>query len=189
YHTEIMALENVRVLKLFLIYLLHHPQSMVTQIKSNPTFLAHRMVNVRHRRQDRGPVDSTIPKSRLITREPSEDFVKTSHVVNTPVHTMHIMGDLGPPGNLCIYYTALYVITLKYIPIQELKTDGNEVVTIKPDFNKGKEPYRPVETKREKRGVWRLTLQNVSEGIRPEETDRQQCIQWGKKVFDPLLIL
>uniref|UniRef100_A0A4W5LSE5 Uncharacterized protein n=2 Tax=Hucho hucho TaxID=62062 RepID=A0A4W5LSE5_9TELE len=72
--------------------------SMVTQIKSNPTFLAHRMVNVRHRRQDRGPVDSTIPKSRLITREPSEDFVKTSHVVNTPVHTMHIMGDLGPPG-------------------------------------------------------------------------------------------
>uniref|UniRef100_A0A4W5JF67 Uncharacterized protein n=1 Tax=Hucho hucho TaxID=62062 RepID=A0A4W5JF67_9TELE len=68
--------------------------------KSNPTFLAYRMANVRHRRQDRRPVDSTIPKSRLITREPSEDFVKTSHVVNTPVHTMHIMGDLGPPGKL-----------------------------------------------------------------------------------------
>uniref|UniRef100_A0A4W5JMB6 Uncharacterized protein n=1 Tax=Hucho hucho TaxID=62062 RepID=A0A4W5JMB6_9TELE len=44
--------------------------------------------------------DSTIPKSRLITWEPSEDFVKTSHVVNTPVQTMHIMGDLGPPGKL-----------------------------------------------------------------------------------------
>ena len=42
--------------------------------------------------------DSTIPKSRLITWDPSEDFVKTSHMVNTPVQTMHIMGDLGPAG-------------------------------------------------------------------------------------------
>ncbi|XP_031674727.1 Meckel syndrome type 1 protein-like [Oncorhynchus kisutch] len=47
-----------------------HSQSMVTQVKSNPTLLAHRMANVRHRRQDRRPVDSTIPKSRLITWEP-----------------------------------------------------------------------------------------------------------------------
>ncbi|XP_064820932.1 tectonic-like complex member MKS1 [Oncorhynchus masou masou] len=73
---------------------------MVTQVKSNPTLLAHRMVNVRHRRQDRRLVDRTIPKSRLITWEPSEDFVKTSHMVNTPVQTMHIMGDLGPAGKL-----------------------------------------------------------------------------------------
>ncbi|XP_055731183.1 tectonic-like complex member MKS1 isoform X3 [Salvelinus fontinalis] len=56
------------------------------------------MANVRHRRHDKRPVDSTVPKSRLITWEPSEDFMKTSHVVNTPVQTMHIMGDLGPPG-------------------------------------------------------------------------------------------
>lgn len=42
--------------------------------------------------------DSTFPKSRLITWEPSEDFVKTSHVVNTPVQTMRIMDDLEPPG-------------------------------------------------------------------------------------------
>lgn len=42
--------------------------------------------------------DRTIPKSRLITWDPSEDFVKTSHMVNTPVQTMHIMGNLGPAG-------------------------------------------------------------------------------------------
>ncbi|XP_029546711.1 tectonic-like complex member MKS1 isoform X8 [Salmo trutta] len=140
-------------------------QSMVRQVKSNPTFLAHRMANVRHRRQDRQPVDSTFPKSRLITWEPSEDFVKTSHVVNTPVQTMHIMGDMGPLGKLGQKEKECLLCTIR--------ADGNGVITIKPDFNKGKEPYR-VETEGEKREVWRLTLENVSEGIRPEEKEREQ---------------
>ncbi|XP_029546757.1 Meckel syndrome type 1 protein isoform X5 [Salmo trutta] len=103
-------------------------QSMVRQVKSNPTFLAHRMANVRHRRQDRQPVDSTFPKSRLITWEPSEDFVKTSHVVNTPVQTMHIMGDLGPPGKLGQKEKECLLCTIR--------ADGYGVITTKPDFNK-----------------------------------------------------
>ncbi|XP_029546710.1 tectonic-like complex member MKS1 isoform X7 [Salmo trutta] len=112
-----------------------------------------------------GKGDSTFPKSRLISWEPSEDFVKTSHVVNTPVQTMHIMGDLGPPGKLGQKEKECLLCTIR--------ADGNGVITIKPDFNKGKEPYR-VETEGEKREVWRLTLENVSEGIRPEEKEREQ---------------
>uniref|UniRef100_A0A8C7W842 MKS transition zone complex subunit 1 n=1 Tax=Oncorhynchus mykiss TaxID=8022 RepID=A0A8C7W842_ONCMY len=175
YHTEIMAQERTRGRRNRRIFTYTdfdrftnwegHSQSMVTQVKSNPTFLAERMANVRHRRQDRRPVDSTIPKSRLITWEPSEDFVKTSHMVNTPVQTMHIMGDLGPPGKLGQKE--------KECLLCMIRADGNGVVTIKPDFNKGKEPYR-VETEGEKREVWRLTLENVSEGIRPEEKEREQ---------------
>ncbi|XP_042182820.1 Meckel syndrome type 1 protein isoform X1 [Oncorhynchus tshawytscha] len=175
YHTEIMAQERTRGRRNRRIFTYTdfdrftnwegHSQSMVTQVKSNPTFLAERMANVRHRRQDRRPVDSTIPKSRLITWEPSEDFVKTSHVVNTPVQTMHIMGDLGPPGKLGQKEKECLLCTIR--------ADGNGVVTIKPDFNKAKEPYR-VETEGEKREVWRLTLENVSEGIRPEEKEREQ---------------
>ncbi|KAK6322510.1 hypothetical protein J4Q44_G00073020 [Coregonus suidteri] len=175
YHTEIIALGRTRGRRNRRIFTYSdfdrytnwegHSQSMVTQVKSNPTFLAERMANVRHRRQDRRPVDSTIPKSRLITWEPSEDFVKTSHVVNTPVQTMHIMGDLGPPGKLGQKEKECLLCTIR--------ADGNGVVTIKPDFNKGKEPYR-VETEGEKREVWRLTLENVSEGIRPEEKEREQ---------------
>ncbi|XP_055770411.1 uncharacterized protein LOC129846488 [Salvelinus fontinalis] len=101
---------------------------MVTQVKSNPTFLAHRMANVRHRRHDRHPVDGTFPKFRLITWEPSGDFMKTSHVVNTPVQTMHIMGDLGPPGKLGQNEKECLLCTIR--------ADGNGVITIKPDFNK-----------------------------------------------------
>ncbi|XP_042182835.1 Meckel syndrome type 1 protein-like isoform X1 [Oncorhynchus tshawytscha] len=123
---------------------LQHSQSMVTQVKSNPTLLAHRMANVRHRRQDRHPVDRTIPKSRLITWDPSEDFVKTSHMVNTPVQTIHIMGNLGPAGKLGQKEKECLLCTIR--------ADGNGVVTIKPDFNKGK-----VETEGEKREVWRQT--------------------------------
>ncbi|CAB1352390.1 unnamed protein product [Coregonus sp. 'balchen'] len=174
YHTEIIALGRTRGRRNRRIFTYSdfdrytnwegHSQSMVTQVKSNPTFLAERMANVRHRRQDRRPVDSTIPKSRLITWEPSEDFVKTSHVVNTPVQTMHIMGDLGPPGKLGQKEKECLLCTIR--------ADGNGVVTIKPDFNKGKEPYR--QTEGEKREVWRLTLENVSEGIRPEEKEREQ---------------
>ncbi|XP_029546746.1 Meckel syndrome type 1 protein-like isoform X1 [Salmo trutta] len=138
YHTEIVALERTRGRRNRRIFTYTDSdcytnwegdsQSMVTQVKSNPTFLAHRMANVRHRRQDRQPVDSTFPKSRLITWEPSEDFVKTSHVVNTPVQTMHIMGDLGPPGKLGQKEKECLLCTIR--------ADGYGVITIKPDFNK-----------------------------------------------------
>uniref|UniRef100_A0A8C8DED2 MKS transition zone complex subunit 1 n=1 Tax=Oncorhynchus tshawytscha TaxID=74940 RepID=A0A8C8DED2_ONCTS len=132
YHTEIMAQERTRGRRNRRIFTYTdfdrftnwegHSQSMVTQVKSNPTFLAERMANVRHRRQDRRPV-------------------------------------LGQKEKECLLCT--------------IRADGNGVVTIKPDFNKAKEPYR-VETEGEKREVWRLTLENVSEGIRPEEKEREQ---------------
>lgn len=42
--------------------------------------------------------DYNTSKSKIINWEPTEDFVKSSHVVNSSMQTMHIMGDLGPPG-------------------------------------------------------------------------------------------
>lgn len=42
--------------------------------------------------------DVNIPKARLVVWEPSKEFLKSSHIVNTPMQTMHIMADLGPAG-------------------------------------------------------------------------------------------
>lgn len=42
--------------------------------------------------------DCSVPKSKIINWEPTEEFVKSSHVLNSTMQTMHIMGDLGPPG-------------------------------------------------------------------------------------------
>ncbi|KAM4620186.1 tectonic-like complex member MKS1 [Polymixia lowei] len=142
-----------------------HSQDLVTTAKSTPTFLAERMANIRHRRQERRTMDCSVPKSKMITWDPTEDFVKSSHVVNNSMQTMHIMGDLGPSGKLgqreneCLLFT--------------IRTDGNGIVIVKPDFNNGKEPYR-IETEGEKKEVWRLTLENISKGMNPEEKEREQ---------------
>ena len=41
--------------------------------------------------------DIGIPKAKIINWEPTEEFVRNTHVVNNVMQTMHIMADLGPP--------------------------------------------------------------------------------------------
>ncbi|KAM3602157.1 uncharacterized protein V6R79_025205 [Siganus canaliculatus] len=138
---------------------------LLNTTKSSPTFLAERMASVRHRRQDRRTTDSSISKSKIINWEPTEEFVKSSHVVNSTMQTMHIMADLSPAGKLGQKENECLLVTIK--------TDGNGTVIIKPDFNKGKEPYRVV-TDGVTRDVWRLFLENVSTAMKPEEKEREQ---------------
>ncbi|TSL34523.1 Meckel syndrome type 1 protein [Bagarius yarrelli] len=109
-------------------------QSLLTPDKSEPTFLAERMANVRHRRQDRRPVDTNVPKARLVVWEPSREFMKSSHIVSTPMQTMHIMADLGPAGKPALKENEYVLCTIK--------ADSNGVLTVKPDFNSGRGPYR-----------------------------------------------
>ncbi|XP_070839951.1 tectonic-like complex member MKS1 isoform X2 [Chaetodon trifascialis] len=142
-----------------------HSTELLTTAKSSPTFLAERMASVRHRRQDRRTMDCSIPKTKIINWEPTEEFVKSSHVVNSTMQTMHIMGDLSPPGRLGRKENECLLVTIK--------TDGCGTVIIKPDFNKGKEPYRIV-TNGDKREVWRLSVENVSKAMKPEEQEREQ---------------
>ncbi|XP_070772940.1 tectonic-like complex member MKS1 isoform X2 [Enoplosus armatus] len=142
-----------------------HSTDLLIATKSSPTFLAKRMASVRHRRQDRRTMDCSIPKSKIINWEPTEEFVKNSHVVNSTMQTMHIMGDLSPPGRLGQKENECLLVTIK--------TDGSGTVIVKPDFNKEKEPYRIV-TEGEKREVWRLTVENVSTAMQPEEKEREQ---------------
>lgn len=41
--------------------------------------------------------DCGVPKAKIINWEPTEEFVRNTHVVNNVMQTMHIMADLGPP--------------------------------------------------------------------------------------------
>ncbi|KAJ4920077.1 hypothetical protein JOQ06_022462 [Pogonophryne albipinna] len=144
---------------------LQYPTDLLTTTKSGPTFLAERMASVRNRRQERRTLDSSIPKSKIVIWEPTEEFVKNSHVVNNAMQTMHIMADLAPPGRLGQKENEYLLLTIK--------TDGSGTVILKPDFNKGKEPYRIV-TVGEKREVWRLNVENVCTAMQPEEKEREQ---------------
>ncbi|KAG9281988.1 Meckel syndrome type 1 protein-like [Astyanax mexicanus] len=175
YHAEIVAMEKSRKRKNQRIFSYtdfdrftnweEQAQSLMIPAQNSTTFLADRMANVRHRRQERRPIDTNIPKTRLIVWEPSTEFMKNSHIVNTSMQTMHIMADLGPAGKLGLKENEYVLCTIR--------ADSNGVITVKPDFNNNRGPYR-LETEGEKREVWRLYLENASAPIHSEEKQREQ---------------
>ncbi|KAI7812854.1 Meckel syndrome type 1 protein [Triplophysa rosa] len=175
YHTEILATERTKRRQNQRVFTYtdfdrfakweEQAQSLLIPARPTPTFLAERMANVRHRRQERRPVEPNVPKSRSIVWEPSEEFIKNSHTINTPVQSMYIMGDLGASGKLGLKENEYVLCTIR--------ADSNGVITIKPDFNNNRGAYR-LETVGEKREVWRLYLENASEDIKAEEKEREQ---------------
>ncbi|XP_030683013.1 Meckel syndrome type 1 protein isoform X4 [Nomascus leucogenys] len=144
-----------------------HCQRMTTAASEVPSFLVERMANVRRRRQDRRGMEGGILKSRVVTWEPSEEFVRNNHVINTPLQTMHIMADLGPCKTLG-YKKYEHVLCT-------LKVDSNGVITVKPDFTGLKGPYR-IETEGEKQELWKYTIDNVSPLAQPEEEERERRV-------------
>ncbi|XP_077021015.1 tectonic-like complex member MKS1 isoform X2 [Tamandua tetradactyla] len=144
-----------------------HCQKMTTAASEVPSFLVERMANVRRRRQDRRGMEGGILKSRIVTWEPSEEFVRSNHVINTPLQTMYIMADLGPCGKLG-YKTYEQVLCT-------LKVDSNGVIMVKPDFTGLKGPYR-IEMEGEKQELWKYTIDNVSSLAQPEEEEREQRV-------------
>ncbi|MBV97580.1 Meckel syndrome type 1 protein, partial [Eschrichtius robustus] len=144
-----------------------HCQKMTTAASEMPSFLVERMANVRRRRQDRRGMEGGILKSRIVTWEPSEEFIRNNHVINTALQTMYIMADLGPYGKLG-YKKYEHVLCT-------LKVDSNGVITVKPDFTGSRGPYR-IETDGEKQELWKYTIDNVSSLAQPEEEEREQRV-------------
>ncbi|KAL6098462.1 mks1 [Pungitius sinensis] len=182
YHTEVKALNKAkgrrnqriftytdhdRYTSCLALQQLKTSSDLLSTTKSSPTFLAERMASVRHRRQDRRTMDGSVPKSKIVNWEPTAEFVKSSHVVNNAMQTMHIMGDLAPAGRMGQKENEYLLVTIK--------TDCNGTVIVKPDFNNDKEPYRIVTTG-DKREVWRLTVKNMCTTMQPEEKEREQNV-------------
>ncbi|XP_037323580.2 Meckel syndrome type 1 protein isoform X1 [Pungitius pungitius] len=182
YHTEVKALNKAkgrrnqriftytdhdRYTSCLALQQLQTSSDLLSTTKSSPTFLAERMASVRHRRQDRRTMDGSVPKSKIVNWEPTAEFVKSSHVVNNAMQTMHIMGDLAPAGRMGQKENEYLLVTIK--------TDCNGTVIVKPDFNNDKEPYRIV-TAGDKREVWRLTVKNMCTTMQPEEKEREQNV-------------
>nr|XP_048679881.1 Meckel syndrome type 1 protein isoform X3 [Caretta caretta] len=175
YHQEILKLEKSGGRKNYRIFtytdhdrftnLEEHCQKVTSSEQEVPSFLAERMANLRRRRQDHRPTEGSVLKSRVITWEPSEEFIKNNHVINTPVQTMYIMGDLGPYGMLGHREYEHVLCTVK--------VDGNGVITVKPDFTGTKGAYR-IELDGEKRELWRYTIENASAQVQQEEEEREQ---------------
>uniref|UniRef100_A0A8B9ZXP1 MKS transition zone complex subunit 1 n=1 Tax=Anas zonorhyncha TaxID=75864 RepID=A0A8B9ZXP1_9AVES len=147
--------------------LLQHCQKVTDSDHEVPSYLAERMANVRRRRQDRKPIEANSLKSKIITWEPSEEFIKNNHVINTPVQTMYVMGDLGPYGKLGQREYERVLCTIK--------VDGSGVITVKPDFTGTKGAYW-IELDRQKRELWKYTIENASIQVQQEEEEREQRV-------------
>uniref|UniRef100_A0ACB8EEI1 Pleiotropic negative transcriptional regulator n=1 Tax=Sphaerodactylus townsendi TaxID=933632 RepID=A0ACB8EEI1_9SAUR len=115
-----------------------HCKQVTTSAQEVPSYLAERMANVRRRRQERKPIEGSAFKSRIVTWEPSEEFIKNNHVINTPVQTMYIMADLGPQDKLGRADCEHVLCTIR--------VDSNGVITVKPDFTGTKGAYRSEES-------------------------------------------
>ncbi|KGL76243.1 Meckel syndrome type 1 protein, partial [Tinamus guttatus] len=175
YHQEILKLEKAGGRKNYRIFtytdhdrftnLEEHCQKVTDSDDEVPSYLAQRMATVRRRRQDRRPIEGSSLKSKVITWEPSEEFIKNNHVINTPVQTMYIMGDLGPYGKLGHREYEHVLCTIK--------VDSNGVITVKPDFTGTKGAYR-IEVDGEKRELWTYTVENASAPVQQEDEEREQ---------------
>uniref|UniRef100_A0ABM5EMW5 Tectonic-like complex member MKS1 isoform X1 n=1 Tax=Pogona vitticeps TaxID=103695 RepID=A0ABM5EMW5_9SAUR len=179
YHQDIRKMEETRGRRNSRIFtytdhdrftdLEEHCQRVTTSPQDVPSYLAERMANVRQRRRQepRRPLEGGGLKSHIVNWEPSKEFVRNSHVLNTPVQTMYIMADLGPPGKLgCRAYECV---------LCTIKADSNGVLTIRPDFTGTKGPYR-IQPEGEKRDVWTFTLENASSPAGDEDEDREHHI-------------
>uniref|UniRef100_A0A8C5LR11 MKS transition zone complex subunit 1 n=1 Tax=Leptobrachium leishanense TaxID=445787 RepID=A0A8C5LR11_9ANUR len=144
-----------------------HGLSVTTSYHESPSFLAERMANVRRRRQDKRQLDGVSMRNRIVTLEPSDEFRKNNHIINTPVQTMYIMADLAPSGKLDSKENEHILCTIR--------VDGNGVITLKPDVTGVKGPYR-LEVEGHKRELWKYTLQHMSESVQREEQEREQNI-------------
>ncbi|OXB70981.1 UNVERIFIED_CONTAM: hypothetical protein H355_005192 [Colinus virginianus] len=177
YHEEILKLEKAggRKNRRIFTYTDHdrftnleeHCQKVTDSDCEMPSYLAERMANVRRRRQDRKALEVSSLKSKIITWEPSEEFMKNNHVINTPVQTMYIMGDLGPYGKLGQREYEYVLCTIK--------VDGNGVITVKPDFTGTKGAYW-IELDGQKRELWKYTIENASVQVQQEEEEREQRV-------------
>uniref|UniRef100_A0A8B9MPH5 Uncharacterized protein n=1 Tax=Accipiter nisus TaxID=211598 RepID=A0A8B9MPH5_9AVES len=175
YHGEILKLEKVRTggrknYRIFT-YMDHdqftnleeHCQKVTDSDHEVPSYLAERMANVRRRRQDHRPVEASSLKLKIITWEPSEEFIKNNQC---PCSLFR----------LCFLMSSIRLGHREYEHVLcTIKVDGNGVITVKPDFTGTKGAYQ-IKLDGEKREVWKYTVENASVQVQPEEEEREQHV-------------
>ncbi|KAJ8043977.1 Meckel syndrome type 1 protein [Holothuria leucospilota] len=136
-----------------------------------PSFLTQKMQNVRRRKlggqrdSDRGYGDaSRRRKTNLVVKEPTEEHIRSAHVLDTPEMTMYIMADLGSFEEEVTEEDEYVLCTIK--------TNGQGVTSLTPDLTRHKDPYIIV-TNNARRDSFQYTLTLASQPISWREQDRE----------------
>ncbi|ELU09204.1 hypothetical protein CAPTEDRAFT_157534 [Capitella teleta] len=139
---------------------------MTTSPNEGPTIMAEKMNGLRHRRAPGNRVGA--PKMNLVDLNPSEDLIKQNHLMSTPVQTMYIMADLTPSSREPNEADEFVICTIR--------VDGNGVLSIKPDFNKGGRPYK-LEAPGMGRDMFDYTIEHGSILLSRQDQERENKMQ------------
>ncbi|PIK44440.1 putative Meckel syndrome type 1 protein isoform X3 [Apostichopus japonicus] len=133
------------------------------------SFLTQKMQNVRRRKLggpgDRGYSDaSRRRKTDVVIKEPTEEHVRSAHVLDTPEVTMYIMADLGSFDEEVTEEDEHILCTIK--------TNGQGVTSLTPDLTRHKDPYIII-TNNAHRDSFQYELTLASQPISWREQDRE----------------
>ncbi|XP_072024314.1 tectonic-like complex member MKS1 [Amphiura filiformis] len=143
---------------------------MTTSPTEQPSYLSERMTNVRRRKQRErrkeryADAGVFLPKSNLMVDVPTDEDKRATHVIDTPVQTMHIMADLASAEEKSTVTDEYVLCTIKY--------DAHGVLSVTPDFNHHRPAYTII-TESGRRDTYEYTLSLASEKMSRREQDRE----------------
>ncbi|XP_060586854.1 tectonic-like complex member MKS1 [Ruditapes philippinarum] len=143
---------------------------LTTSPKEQPTFLSEKMSHIRRRRvgmaKQRKERDHTfVPKLNVIEDDPTEELITRNHLMASPVQIMHIMADLSPRDRLATDEEEVVLCTIQI--------DANGVLSIHPDFNRGRRAYVKETQKEFGKDVFEYTIEHASKEMNRQEQDRE----------------
>ncbi|KAL4223339.1 Pleiotropic negative transcriptional regulator [Mactra antiquata] len=144
---------------------------LTTSPKEKPTFLSEKMSHVRRRRiglggkQHKQRDHSFVPKLNVIEDDPTEELITRNHLMAAPVQVMHIMADLSPRERLATEEEEVVLCTIQI--------DANGVLSMHPDFNRGRKAYVKETLKEFGREVFEYTIEHASKEMNRKEQDRE----------------
>ncbi|XP_046570750.1 Meckel syndrome type 1 protein-like [Haliotis rubra] len=144
-------------------------QFMTTAKSERATILAEKMSHVRQRRvggrQLKEREVGFVPKINVVDPSPTDDMRRKNHIEAPPMEVMYIMGDLSPRERAA-HETDEYILCM-------LQIDANGVLSIRPDFNRGRKPYL-IETASVWVEVFEYTIEHSSKPMNRQEQERER---------------
>ncbi|XP_064620894.1 tectonic-like complex member MKS1 [Lineus longissimus] len=175
YNKEVKNLRSKRPTKRLFTYTDHDTftaqeqmiPKMTTSVSDEQSALAKKVTTVRKRKnfgRGRDSDKAPIPKTNLIDSDPSEEKKLKTHIVNRPVKTMYIMADVSPEDAVATEDDEAILCTIQ--------VDNSGVVSVSPDFNRGRKAYR-VETQSLGKDAFEYTVDHVSRTMNRQEQNRE----------------
>ncbi|XP_021374695.1 Meckel syndrome type 1 protein-like isoform X2 [Mizuhopecten yessoensis] len=143
---------------------------LTTSANEKPSLLSEKMANLRRRKVGGGKKEVNrdvgfVPKINTVDYDPSDELRNRNHIMAAPMQVHYIMADLSrrEEGNGTKEEEAV---------LCTVQIDANGVISLQPDFNKGKKPY--VVENNIKGDVFEYTIEHSSKTMNRQEQDKEQ---------------